>query len=124
MTHDELIESLSDWLHERNRIKVDDRGNWGEIKQQTLFNLYTFFNEIITLKFEEDSDGDSPLDLHIIDRTKCEPSFFQAIPYTHDRETYEEDPEKLKIALRKAMMNQTVASGTLEQLLRKLFNAE
>jgi hypothetical protein len=45
--------------------------------------LYSEFRKIATERFGVDCDGDLPLDIHLVDRTRYERSHYSYVPYDH-----------------------------------------
>jgi hypothetical protein len=83
--------------------------------------LEKFYKEIDKLRiqmFGKDCDGDCPVSVHVIDRTRCEPNHFFDIPYRHKIEesevlTEEEKAVKLEERLDLLLCNVSVATERL-----------
>ncbi len=79
--------------------------------------LTTFYNKVRKLAdktFGVDDEGDSSVDVRLIDRTACRRMHYVPVPYDHR----EPKAEWLKKAVSVAMLNLNIAHGELETLWR------
>lgn len=76
----DLSTALKKFLKEPRK---SDRGGYAEVTESDLHDFYDVINALLEAKFERDCDGDLPLNVHWVDRTKFYPSHFIDIPYSH-----------------------------------------
>ena len=60
-----------------------DKQNGPYLDRDKIDKLYERFSRLANEEFGLDSDGDLPLDISLIDRTRYERLFFRPIPYDH-----------------------------------------
>jgi hypothetical protein len=91
MITDAEIKALLDGVEKfiRNRRPRVDSG-YAPVKDGDITELSMILQAIIEAKWDADVDGDYPINWKFIDRTKCEPMHFRAVPYKHECKTLEE----------------------------------
>lgn len=89
-------------------------GGWAPVADGEISELAGILHDLIACRYQTDADGDTPINFHLIDRTKYEPSHFFPIPYTHRAKTSAEYERALDLA----MGNVNVATSRLDVLHR------
>lgn len=77
LTKEDLLERISRFLDERK----DGKGNYAPVTDQELTKLYNIFYGLLGLKYAEDCDGDLPIQVKIIDKTKYQSLHFFPVPH-------------------------------------------
>jgi hypothetical protein len=82
-------------------------GGYAPVTEADMHDLHNIIGQLINEKWEDDPDGDSPIDYKLIDRTKYEPDHFYTLPYVNgpnsDLENYLDLAlTNMKIAIEKA----------------------
>lgn len=111
MLTQELRQRIEDFLQERKSA----RANWPEVTDEEFFELQEIFSQITDAKFERDCDGDSVIDITVINRRKHRSNPF--VPMSHlnfERMTQE---EKFHV-LWQAQINLGIASDHLKTAVR------
>lgn len=86
MIPQELTAKLEAFLATRSR----GDGGWAPVSERDLEDLYGIMNLVLETKYEQDVDGDLPVQYQLVDRTRCEPMHFMPVPYSHNAETEEQ----------------------------------
>ena len=71
----EIIQAIKQFLAEH---RASD-GGYAEVKAEDMRRLHELIALLLDEKFERDSDGDFPVDVTIIDRTRYRGSHYQAL---------------------------------------------
>jgi hypothetical protein len=121
MTNGKLIERIADFINDKRK---SERGGWAEVREKDMTELDEILDGIISSKWEQDADGDLPINCKLIDRTKFEPDHFFVLPYL-DHNSYREKswPEQQKAMLEYidlAGANIDIAAKRLEIALKLL----
>jgi len=97
-TKEELFKRIDEFVKVRNESTRG--GGYAEVDPKDVEELYGIFYNIVDLKYGEDADGDTPIDINILDRTRFEPRCGDLpVPYTHKAKTVEEYDEILDRAI-------------------------
>ena len=73
----ELTDQIDKFLNEKRQ----SNGGWAEVKDGDLSQLSGIIDELITAKFEEDPDGDLPVNYRLCDRNKVRFISRCTVPY-------------------------------------------
>ena len=106
-----LRKLLDEFLAERHE---SDQGSWAPVNNEDVDNLNHIISTIIEQKWAADQDGDRPIDVTIIDRTKYEPLHHFALPYLYKIE----DSDSLDEYTRRAFHNVSCAMEALERAMK------
>jgi len=106
----EALDELLDAFLEARR---ESKGGWAPVVDGDVSDLYGIVREIVELKWGPDEDGDRPIDVHLIDRTRFEPSHFLRVPYDLDR------GRNPRLKLEAVLANLQTAAEALDRELRK-----
>jgi hypothetical protein len=102
------------------RIKSEN-GGWPEVSHAEINQLYSIIDKLINTKWQKDCDGDPPVRIKLIDRTRYEAFHYQPIPYDFDHENNDFDKlnseYSFKDILRKKILNLNVATQEIERTL-------
>jgi len=74
-----LINRIDKFLMEKRR----STGGWAEVKLVDVDQLADIIRELIKLKFAKDPDGDLPIEVQLVDRTRFEPMLYRPVRYSH-----------------------------------------
>lgn len=74
---DDFLRKLSRFLEERK----DGKGSWAPVTREEVTEMYNLLYEMLGLKYAEDCDGDLPIQIKIIDRTKFQSLHFFPMPH-------------------------------------------
>lgn len=115
-----LLHKLEDYLHEHK----PSNGGYAEITPDEIQQLRDIVNLLIGEKYEEDPDGDLPVAVEFVDRTRYTREGFMPLPHLHQLEG---DVEKIASALRIAQFNVSIGQKQVGNVLqafdRELFEA-
>ncbi len=94
------------------------RFSWGEtadgvIPEKDWDGFRQAVHELTERWFSRDCDGDLPVDICLVDRSRYEPMHFSAIKYSHKK------PFDHQRALEIAALNVRMASEQLDRIVRK-----
>ncbi len=103
---DELIAKLRDFLSERSVSS----GGWAPVGEKDMVNFREIVGMIVSLKYAKDPDGDLPVQVILVDRTKFEGVGAFPIRYS-SRATTEEEMFDI---LRTLSLNASMAVARLE----------
>ena len=56
---------------------------WDEVTDQEIIEFMWAVDQLEEKMLPIDADGDSPVNIHVIDRRKYEPMHWQEVPYSH-----------------------------------------
>jgi len=87
------------------------------VEPSDLHKLHDILRLLKDIKYGRDVDGDSPIDVHLIDRTRFEPVHVPLLPYCHEGES--EDKERY---IRKLLSLAISGTGFVERLEGELKN--
>jgi hypothetical protein len=104
-----LSSAIEQFLSEKREI-VD--GGWAEVRDEDVSQLYDIVYLLVKEKFAPDCDGDRPIDVTIIDRTKFRGMAFQPVPY------HRSDNTLTDAVLEDHLSNLTIALNDVTNLLR------
>lgn len=76
-----LIKKINKFLETRNESY---RGGWAKVSDQDMNDLWNIIDNLLSLKFSEDADGDLPINIHINNRNINEKMHFRPVPYDHN----------------------------------------
>lgn len=74
---DDFLRKLSRFLEEHK----DGKGNWAPVTREEITEMYGLLYEMVELKYAEDCDGDLPIQIKIVDKTKFQSSNFFPLPH-------------------------------------------
>lgn len=95
-----LLTKLSAFLAERKQ----SGDGWAPVAPEEVEALYEIVEELITLKYGKDADGDLPVRVKLVDRTRYDPDHFFAIPNSMRFKTSDEYLDALDLAAGNAKM--------------------
>ena len=108
-----LFEKIDEFLAVRK--ESSQGGGWAPVGPNEVEELYEIFKTIVDLKYETDADGDTPIDIDVLDRTRFEPHHsYLALPYMHKAKTVEDVDEIIS----SASCNANTAMSRLDSLLK------
>jgi hypothetical protein len=84
------------------------------LDQKKVADFWDRLYKLAEKEFEKDCDGDLPIQIFVLDRTRCEPDHYQPIPYAHKAASMEE-LNKISEAM---MHNVKWAIDSLQSFLR------
>lgn len=90
----DLLNKLSRFLDDQK----DGNGSYAPVTKEEITELYNMFYEVLSLKYLEDCDGDLPIQLKIIDKTKYQSLKFFPVPHLGLNAKLEEVEEYLSFA--------------------------
>ena len=90
-------------------------GGWAEVSDDDIDDLHEIMEELLVLKYEEDADGDLPIEFVITNRNTHESNNFLRTQYTHKL-----NPDEKKLELSRRMANVSMANQSLEQIIRSM----
>jgi len=96
--------------------RVSD-GGWAPVTEQDLRQLCSLMDRIIRMKWGKDPDGDLPIELEVVDRTRFQRMHYAPVPYEQDADGAL-GLERLGIVL----LNANIANRELDVTLRILQN--
>lgn len=74
----ELLKNIEVFLREK-RPSVN--AGYSVPTREDIEQLYSIIHQLIELKFEDDPDGDYPIEIKLVDRTKGRMPYFSEVPY-------------------------------------------
>lgn len=81
-TKEEKKLKLSRLIENFLEVRIEnDHQRWTQVPNGSLNDMYDIIRTLISLKFEEDTDGDLPVEVYLNDRSKNGPFLYSAIPY-------------------------------------------
>lgn len=98
-----IPEDLLQLLNKFLAIQSESHGGWAPVGEDDVSNLDTIIYEIIKTKYEEDPDGDLPINFIITDRTKYEPFNYLNVEYAHKLKTVNDYLESVDIRISNAL---------------------
>lgn len=113
ITRAALLVMITAFLDERKRSD----GGYAPVDPKEVEQLEAIVGGLVSLKYGADADGDHPVEVSIVDRTRFERSHYFAIPYTHKAEKGRE-VEVLDEAIDLAATNVNIAAGKLDILIQ------
>lgn len=116
ITEKELIKKLKAFIKDKRKpigtgwpeVKVGTKDEEGDVRA-----LYDIVYDIIRLKFGTDCDGDVPIDVDLVDRTRFEAAHVIHIPYGEDA-----DEDKRLDILYRAMGNVQIATERVNNMMK------
>ena len=97
-----------DW----SQLERGERGAWPEkISDGKIDALWDDITEVLDKHFDRDSDGDYPVNIHLVDRTEYGPLHYQPVPYDHKDTPIEQ-------CLELALLNLHIAMEEFNRLTR------
>jgi len=107
---DELLAKIQFFLESPRQSD----GGWAPVEKQDMIQLSDIIQALISAKWQPDADGDLPVEVGIVDRTRYEPQPGIAVRYFHKAQS---DAERMDI-IRQHMLNVRAASSRLDAVLR------
>jgi hypothetical protein len=110
----QLVDMIEEFLSEK-RIS---EGGYAEVKSNDIPQLRDIIDELITIKWERDPDGDLPVSFNVVDKTRYYmPPFdcYKHHPIHSDDEWSMDDKNKM---LRILNMNLQIAADELDTFVR------
>ena len=95
----------------------DENSGWPKVDAKDWVVLSLIIGRLIALKWQDDCDGDRPVEFKLRDRTKYESGWELALPYLHKAKTEAEEQEILSRAM-------TNAHSAMERLNRLFLGVE
>ena len=80
---EKINKAIATFLAERR----ESDGGYAPIINNDLEQLYAIIRLLIVEKFQADPDGDRPIDVHLVDRTKYWPNSYLDVEYSHNAKT-------------------------------------
>lgn len=87
-----LEKKIDKWLAERRK---SEGGGWAAITDADINGLYEIIYSLVEAKCQKDADGDTPIQVKIIDRTRYESMHYRPIPYIHEAKTDDQQQDIL-----------------------------
>ena len=112
-----LIKKIEDFVATRS---VSDGDGRAPVAEGEAAELRDIFEAILEAKYESDLDGDLPINVSVLDRTKYEAMLFGAIPYLYKIKDRMKSRDVVKHAMRMATMNLNIAHTQLEQVINHM----
>lgn len=110
MTKKEKLHKLIDkFLQEKKK----STGGYAPVSQEEIDMLFIIISDIIALKYQEDPDGDVPVEFALVDRNQYERLHYLPVPYFHKADT----EKKQLLALELAHMNVEVANSAFSRAI-------
>jgi hypothetical protein len=81
--HKKIHEMIDKFLKDR---KMCERGGYPPVTEKEITALYRLFDAIIQAKFQNDCDGDAPVNVRFVNRTKEHMPCFSPVPHRDDDE--------------------------------------
>lgn len=81
------------------RVRRNSDGGWAQVTSTDLLFLNGIITQLLVEKFQEDSDGDLPVEFNIINRNTHQKVHYLPVPYTH--------PATVKEMMRRLSITQT-----------------
>lgn len=100
-SRENLLAKIETYLAER---KESNGGGWAPVETNEVDVLEDIVHDLILLKYGKDADGDLPVRVKLIDRTRYDPDHFFAIPSTTRFKTSDEYIDALDLAAGNAKM--------------------
>jgi len=104
---------LTTRMNEFLKVRVLSHGGYAPVSEADLKALAQLIRDLIGLKWGADPDGDVPVEVDLVDRTRFERLHFWPMPYTHKGDDANEMPA-FERALDVALYNLSVAAGKVE----------
>ena len=82
-----LLNQIEKFLSERKK----SAGGWAPVSNDEIKQLYNIINLLIEEKYEEDVDGDLPVEVEVINRHLYQRMDFRPVPYRHKIETEDDE---------------------------------
>ena len=92
--------------------RSESDGGWAPVGDNDIDDLRAIVDMLIQAKYEQDPDGDIPIDIKILDRTKYESSYYFPILYSH--RDYDDEELQYRI-LEDLAFNASAASEALSR---------
>lgn len=93
-------------------------GGWAKVGAEDVSQLLDIVRDLVAAKYEADVDGDVPLSVHVIDRTRFEPHPFVLLPHLRGEAVH--DLRAIQANLRYALCNLNLAQRQVEQVQHTL----
>ena len=107
-----LLARISRFLKVR---KVSDSGGWAPVETSEVTEMHQIFSAIAELKYQASGDGDIPVEIDVLDRTRFENLAGDLpLPYMHKAKTMEE----VDNIIDRAACNAAMATERLYCLIR------
>lgn len=127
-TYENVIEMVTEFI----AVRKESKGGYAPVETDEVRQLAEIMKSLIELKYEEDPDGDMPIEFRIVDRTRFESHIFDTVPYDSwcMKDTFDEDSEDVDKQkkehdlrrLRKLHFNASVANDRLDRSMRLIMN--
>lgn len=118
-----LENAIDKFLEEKRK---SDHGEYAEVTPKDMDNLFYVIELLISSKWEIDSDGDFPVEIHITNRHTHQRNHYLNIPYLHKCKTKSDFNEYIRCIMANAALSgdevRSVASWisrTMEDNLRE-----
>jgi hypothetical protein len=108
-SHNQLLEDIKTYLRDRS---LSDGGRWPEVTGPDMDLLQKIIDELIELKYGQDSDGDLPVEVLLVNRTRWRLSPYEPIPHESTLEAENPGISHAEIylqQLRRALYNLSIA---------------
>ena len=79
MKHAKIHRLVDAFLTKKVRIK--NGGGWAPVTEEEMLQLVDILDQLVTAKYQKDSDGDLPVEFVLIDRNTCQRMDFRTMPY-------------------------------------------
>lgn len=90
----ELADMINTFLKERR----ESDGGWAPVTEKDIDQLHEILGTLLTAKWGEDPDGDLPISVRVVDRTREHVPFFFPIPYDDALKAFDYTITNLAIA--------------------------
>lgn len=101
-----------------NERRDSSGGDYASVKEGDVHALWDIIREILYVKFEEDCDGDIPIEVDIVNRNECYSKHYEAVPYSHKAET---EDDRMRI-LRIVQLNASIANRDLDKYVSEIIH--
>ena len=119
---DRLFFLITTFLAEERKSE----GSWAPVTDEDMDGLHDIIERLIELKFEEDCDGDHPVEWKLINRTTHHRMHYRPLRYDHHIEDHEMTPREridAELNLHQAVtLNFNIATQDMERYHRHIEN--
>lgn len=82
-TYEELTQKINDFVSPDKRSESSPGGGWAPVQNNDIAELRAIVLLLLEMRYERDADGDLPINVHFLDRTKYENaslSYYRHLP--------------------------------------------